>query len=113
MPWKFISFLCVLILATVFIGFNLDNRCDVSIIFYTFHDVPVFISLLFAYLFGAITLIPFFAFSRKRGKTNGNKTVSAAQNTAQNKTTAKKSDSATADSAQTDSDTDRQGYGID
>lgn len=60
MPWKLVSFLFILILATLFIGFNLENRCDVSFIFYTFKDVPIFVSLLFAYVAGALTVIPFF-----------------------------------------------------
>jgi hypothetical protein len=60
MPWRLLSFLTALIVFAFFIGFNLDNRCDVSIIFYTFRDVPVFVSLLFAYLVGAISLVPFF-----------------------------------------------------
>ncbi len=60
MPWKLVSFLFMLILATLFIGFNLENRCNVSFIFYTFYDVPIFVSLLFAYAVGALTVIPFF-----------------------------------------------------
>ena len=69
MPWKLIAFLIILVLVTFFIGFNLDNRCDVSLIFYTFRDVPVYIGLLFAYACGAITLIPFFIVAHsKSGK---------------------------------------------
>jgi len=60
MPLKLISFLVVLLAITFFIGFNLDNRCDVSFVFYKYTDVPIFVSLLFAYAAGAITLIPFF-----------------------------------------------------
>ena len=69
MPWKLIAFLTILILVTFFVGFNLDNRCDVSLVFNTFRNVPIFVSLLIAYACGAITLIPFFigAFS-KAGK---------------------------------------------
>jgi uncharacterized integral membrane protein len=71
MPWKLIGFLTVLLLVTFFIGLNLDNRCDVSLIFYTFRNVPVFISLLLAYACGVITLIPFYivALSKARKKT--------------------------------------------
>ena len=69
MPWKLIGFLTVIVLITFFIGFNLDNRCDVSLVFYTFHDVPIFVSLLVAYVCGAITLIPFFVVAgTKAGK---------------------------------------------
>jgi uncharacterized integral membrane protein len=59
MPWKLIAFLAILLVITLFIGFNLDNRCDVSFIFYKYSDVPIFVSLLFAYAAGAITAVPF------------------------------------------------------
>jgi hypothetical protein len=74
MPWKLIAFLAILLVITFFIGFNLDNRCDVSFIFYKYHDVPIFISLLFAYAAGAVTVLPFFiGHGKKRaGKGNGN-----------------------------------------
>ena len=66
MPWKLVSFLFVLVAITVFIGFNIENRCDVSFIMYTFRDVPIFVSLLFAYVAGAVTVIPFFFGYRKK-----------------------------------------------
>lgn len=66
MPWKLISFLSGLILVTVFIGFNLDNRCDISLIFYTFRDVPIAVSLLLSYTIGALTLIPYFVVAGKK-----------------------------------------------
>lgn len=59
MPWKLIAFLAILLVITLFIGFNLDNRCDVSFIFYKYSDVPIFVSLLFAYAAGAVTAVPF------------------------------------------------------
>lgn len=74
MPWKLIAFLAILLVITFFIGFNLDNRCDVSFIFYKYHDVPIFVSLLFAYAAGAVTVLPFLiGHGKKRaGKGNGN-----------------------------------------
>ena len=64
MPWKLIAFLSILLVITFFIGFNLDNRCDVSFIFYKFHDIPIF---------GAVTVLPFFiGHGKKRaGKAGG------------------------------------------
>ena len=74
MPWKLVSFIFVLIVVTLFIGFNLDNRCNVSFIFYTYTNVPIFVSLLFAYAAGAITVIPFFiGFSRKKSRKDAKK----------------------------------------
>jgi hypothetical protein len=59
MPWKLVLFLTSLVLAAFFIGFNLENRCDVSLVFYTFKDVPIFVSLLFAFVAGSLAVIPF------------------------------------------------------
>lgn len=58
-------FLLSLLAATFFIGFNLDNRCDISWVFGTFRDVPIFVSLLFAFTAGVIAAIPFKFRSRK------------------------------------------------
>ncbi len=66
MPWKFIFFLFMLVITTVFIGFNLENRCDISLIFYTWKDVPIFVSLLFGYVVGAVTVLPVFFATRKK-----------------------------------------------
>ena len=77
MPWKLVVFLCTLIVCTLFIGFNLSNTCDVSFVFYTFHSVPIFVSLLFAYSAGAITVIPFFLASRKKRLSKNGKQASA------------------------------------
>lgn len=69
MPWKLFFFLLALTTAALFIGVNLDNRCDVSVLVHTFRDVPVFVSLLFAYVAGALSVIPFlFGFLRSRRK---------------------------------------------
>lgn len=76
MPWKLVSFLSVLVVITLFIGFNLENRCDVSLIVYTYKNVPIFVSLLFAYVVGALTTIPFFLASgpkRRNPKKNAAK----------------------------------------
>lgn len=66
MLFKLIFFLLCLVIALFFIGFNLENRCDVSIIFHTFKDVPVVLSLLAAYVVGAFSVIPFLFGRRKK-----------------------------------------------
>ena len=66
MLFKLIFFLLCLVVALFFIGFNLDNRCDVSIIFHTFPDVPIVLSLLAAYVVGAFSVIPFLFGRRKK-----------------------------------------------
>lgn len=65
MPWKLAVFLATLLCATLFIGFNLENRCDVSWIFGTFRDVPIFVSLLFAFTAGVLASVPFKLRSRR------------------------------------------------
>ncbi len=77
MSFKMLSFLLSLIALTFFIGFNLDNRCDVSLIFYTFKDVPVCVSLLFAFVSGAVVFLSagFFSGSRDKRQTKAEKNV--------------------------------------
>lgn len=66
MLFKLIFFLLFLVIALFFIGFNLENRCDVSIVFHTFPDVPVVLSLLAAYVIGAFSVVPFLFGRRKK-----------------------------------------------
>ena len=69
MPWKLILFILVLILATFFIGLNLDNVCNVSFGVYTFESVPVFMSILLSFAAGILVMVPFLLFrSRKKTK---------------------------------------------
>lgn len=72
MPWKLLVLIAVLAMVLVFIGFNLDNRCDISLVFVTFRSVPVVISLLTAYLIGLLSAF-FLALGRRGGS---NKTAS-------------------------------------
>lgn len=66
MSFRLFMFILFLILMTFFIGFNLDNRCDVNLIFYTWRDVPVFISVLVAFLCGALAVLPSCLFRPRR-----------------------------------------------
>lgn len=77
MPWKLVAFLSALIVAALFIGFNLDNRCDVSLIFYTFRSVPICVSLLVAFVVGSIAVIPFYVAGRNRR--NGSRSGTSAR----------------------------------
>jgi len=58
MPWKFIGILVILILFVIFIGLNLDNKSDLSLGFYTFSQVPVFLLSIIAFIVGAVVTIP-------------------------------------------------------
>jgi uncharacterized integral membrane protein len=69
MPWRLISFLLSLIIITVFIAFNLDNVSDISFGFTVLTEVPIFVSLLVAFLAGALVMLP--AAIGRRGSSHG------------------------------------------
>lgn len=54
MPWKLLAFILVVAVVLVFAGFNLDNRCDISVVFYTFTGVSVVLTMLGAFLLGLL-----------------------------------------------------------
>ena len=68
MPGKLVYFIIVMLMIALFMGFNLSNRCDISVIFYVFKDVPIFLSMLFAFLLGNIAVLPFLISSRHKMK---------------------------------------------
>ncbi len=68
MPWKLIVFLLTLTLIVCFIGFNLDHQSDISFGFYSFEEVPIFVSLFSAFLLGCLIMLPF---TFRRGKRPG------------------------------------------
>lgn len=72
MPWRLIGFIICIVLVTVFAGFNLDNRCNISFGFYQLENVPIFFSLMAAFVFGVLVVLPF-TFGKRRKK---NTTVS-------------------------------------
>lgn len=61
MPFKLIGTIILLVLVTIFCGFNLgeENRCDVSLIFYTFKNVPAFLTVLISFFAGILVMLPF------------------------------------------------------
>lgn len=68
MPGKLLYFIIIMLMLALFMGFNLSNRCDVSIIFHSFKDVPIFLSMIFAFLLGNIAVLPFLIRSRNKIK---------------------------------------------
>ena len=40
MPFRLFFLAVIILLLVTFIGFNLDNRCNVSFVFHTFEDIP-------------------------------------------------------------------------
>jgi uncharacterized integral membrane protein len=58
MPWRLIVFIVIGAAFLGFIGFNLENRCDVSFGFFTFSQVPVFLTTLSAFVLGMVLALP-------------------------------------------------------
>lgn len=59
MPVKLIGTIILLIAVTVFAGSNLDNKCDINLVFYKFEQIPVFMTVIASFAFGAILMLPF------------------------------------------------------
>lgn len=73
MPWKLLFIMLCVVFATVFIGFNLENTCNVSLFgIHTFEHVPVFMSILIAFSAGILLMFPF-TFGKNRKKQTGEK----------------------------------------
>jgi hypothetical protein len=49
-----------------FIGFNLENRCDISFVFYTFSQVPVYLTAFSAFVLGLLLALPLVVSFRSR-----------------------------------------------
>ena len=68
MPWKLIFFITVMVIFVVFAGFNLENKTTISFGFASISDVPIFISLFFAFLLGILASIPIIFIQRRKIK---------------------------------------------
>ena len=79
MPWKLILFILSVTLVTIFIGFNLENACNVSFGFYTFPNVPIFMSILLAFAAGVFIMLPFTFGHRKKDKISSPKKIVSSQ----------------------------------
>ena len=56
-----------LVVLALFVGFNLDNKCNVNVLVHTFQNVPVFITIIISFVVGVLFTMPF-AFSYKSQK---------------------------------------------
>lgn len=59
MPIRLFFLAVVMVLLVAFIGFNIENRCDVSFAFYTLEDVPVVVTILSSFALGLVASLPF------------------------------------------------------
>ena len=55
---RLIIFILIFALFLAFIILNIDNKCDVSLGFRIFKDVPVFISVFLSFVLGMIFAVP-------------------------------------------------------
>ena len=64
---RLVAFILVFAVFLAFIVFNLDNKCDVSLGFSTFKEIPVFLSSFFSFVLGMLFTLPMvFSSGRKR-----------------------------------------------
>ena len=68
--WRLIVFIIVAVLLVLFIGFNLQNICNISIIFYTFENVHVVMPILISFVLGILVMIPFVIRARGGSRKN-------------------------------------------
>jgi len=66
MPWRLIVFIIIFAVFLVFITFNLDNRCDLNLVFRTFEQVPVFITIFTSFFLGLVCSLPFILLRKKK-----------------------------------------------
>ncbi|SIP99272.1 hypothetical protein SAMN05920897_102125 [Alkalispirochaeta americana] len=66
MPWKLLLYLVLLGCVLAFVGLNLDHTADISLGFVLYQDVPVFLSLFFAFFLGVVLTIPAVMFTTSR-----------------------------------------------
>lgn len=70
-----IAIIVGIVFIAFFAGFNLDNKCDVSLVFYTFKQIPVFFTILISFAVGLLCALPFALVrrSKKSKKIKNNK----------------------------------------
>ena len=67
--WKIIGAIVVLTLIILFISFNIENVSDISFIFFTAVNIPVYLTIFFSLLIGALAMLPFaLGYRRKKKK---------------------------------------------
>ncbi|GHU84039.1 hypothetical protein FACS189473_0170 [Spirochaetia bacterium] len=77
MPWRFIGFIILFGIFLLFTGFNLKNKCDISFIFATIPDVPVFFTAFASFVLGLICSIPIAVGIRLRKSRAGSENLEA------------------------------------
>lgn len=75
-PWKLILLVALAVLLALFIGFNLDNKCEISFVFGRVQAVPVYLTILISFVAGLAAALPF-SFRRRAAKAGKKKAIAA------------------------------------
>jgi len=59
MPRRLIQIIVFFAIILLFIVFNLENKCNISVIFKEIEDVPVYLIAFFSFILGMISTLPF------------------------------------------------------
>ncbi|MDR2662250.1 MAG: hypothetical protein LBC31_04555 [Treponema sp.] len=70
MPWRLVVLIVILGILLSFIGFNLNNTCDISFGFASFTAVPIFLTVFVSFILGMFCSLPFFLFRAFRKSKN-------------------------------------------
>lgn len=68
MPWKTLIIIILAVLFTLFITLNVNNHTELSLVFFTLHEVPVYITVFVSMLIGALFMLPVLFNGRKSRK---------------------------------------------
>ncbi|GHT70293.1 hypothetical protein FACS1894110_21580 [Spirochaetia bacterium] len=68
MPWRLIGFILIFAVFVAFIGFNLDNKSDISFGFTRVEQAPVYLTVFFSFALGMILAVPFVISIRSKKK---------------------------------------------
>jgi uncharacterized integral membrane protein len=65
MPWRLIGFIIIFAVFLIFIAFNLQNNCDINLVFRVFPEVPVYLTAFSSFILGMFCAIPFILIVKK------------------------------------------------
>jgi len=66
--WRLLAFIFICALFLVFVGLNLEHTSDISLGFWTFYEIPVFLTAFSSFLIGMFFAVPFVLSFRRRQK---------------------------------------------
>ena len=113
---RLIVFIVIFVVFLMFIVLNLNNKCDISLGFKTFSDIPVFISSLFSFILGMLFAVPMiFSLGKKKIKPSGSESSNLPPSGGKKKFLGKKGSSAGKKPSESGSDNGKEdsSYGID